>query len=264
MPRQKPGNLEFLVYSGVPKIRLDSLLVARGLFQTLTKAQAALMAGKVWIAGKPAPKAGTLVAPDVPVSVLPDAVPYVSRGGLKLAAALDKFSLRIEGRVALDVGASTGGFTDCLLQRGAKKVYAVDVGRGQLDVKLRKDARVVNMEKTHARDLRPGMFPEPPDLAVIDVSFISLSKVLPHVLPCLSRPADIVALIKPQFELAPKKVPKGVVREEKHRLEAVEDLRRSVGGLRETGLMESPIKGPKGNVEFLWCLTAPASGRSAP
>jgi len=246
----------FLVYFGVPKVRLDSLLVARGFFPTRTKAQAALMAGKVLVAGKPAPKAGTPVAPDVDISVLPDAVPYVSRGGLKLAAALDKFSIKAEGRTALDVGASTGGFTDCLLQRGASKVYAVDVGHGQLDVKLRKDPRVVNMEKTHARDLRPDLFPEPPDLAVVDVSFISLSKVLPHVLPCLSCPADIVALIKPQFELEPKKVPKGVVREERYRLEAIESLRRCLESwrLREAGLIPSPVKGPKGNVEFLWCL----------
>ncbi|MFH1725873.1 MAG: TlyA family RNA methyltransferase [Elusimicrobiota bacterium] len=239
--------------------RLDVLLVDRGLFPTRAKAQAALMAGKVRVEGHPRPKAGMRVAPDIGVEVVPDAVPYVSRGGLKLAAALDEFPVLVEGRTALDVGASTGGFTDCLLQRGARKVYAVDVGRGQLDASLRADPRVVGMERTHARDLAPALFGEDAgslDLAVIDVSFISLAKVLAPVLACLRRPFEVIALIKPQFELGPKKAPKGVVRQEAHRQEAIGLLRLAARTLEieEKGLMACPIKGPKGNVEYLWYL----------
>jgi len=241
------------------KVRLDLLLVERGLFMTRTKAQAALMAGKVLVEGRSGPKPGMMVPADVRVSVLADAVPYVSRGGLKLAAALDAFKVRIEGRTAVDVGASTGGFTDCLLQRGARKVYAVDVGHGQLDAKLRADPRVVCLERTHARDMSPALFGEDAallDLAVMDVSFISLTKVLPAVIACLRPRSKIVALIKPQFELEPKKVPKGVVRKEEYRREAVEKVRAFALGtaFRERGLMESPVKGPKGNVEFLWYI----------
>ena len=242
------------------KTRLDLLLVERGLFQTRAKAQAALMAGKVEVEGKQAPKPGMLVPADIGVRVLQDAVPYVSRGGLKLEAALDRFGIRAAGRIAVDVGASTGGFTDCLLQRGAEKIYAVDVGRGQLDARLRADPRVVCLERTHARDLTPALFGEDAarlDLAVVDVSFISLTKVLPAVMACLHAPAEIVALIKPQFELEPKKVPKGIVRGELHRREAVEKARRSIAGtsFEERGLLESPVKGAKGNVEFLWVLS---------
>lgn len=241
---------------GKPKKRLDLLLVERGLFPTRAKAQAALMAGKVRVEGRPRPKAGMTVSEDAAVTVLPDAVPYVSRGGLKLEAALDAFDIRAKGRVALDVGASTGGFTDCLLQRGAAKVYAVDVGRAQLDASLRADPRVISMEGLHARAMRADMFPEGPDLGVIDVSFISLTKVLPPSAACLKAPFEIVALIKPQFELGPKKAPKGVVRRPEFRGEAVERVRASIRGtpLEERGLMESPVKGPKGNLEFLWIL----------
>lgn len=243
----------------MPKKRLDLLLVERGLFPTRAKAQAALMAGKVRVEGHDRPKAGTPVAEDVPVEILPDAVPYVSRGGLKLAAALDAFALDPAGRAAVDVGASTGGFTDCLLQRGARRVYAVDVGHGQLDARLRADPRVVSLERTHARDLAPSLFgPDRVDLAVIDVSFISLTKVLPAVLAALARPCDVVALIKPQFELEPRKVPKGVVRKEEHRQEAVGRVRAFAreSGLEERGFVESPAKGPKGNVEYLIYLRA--------
>lgn len=241
------------------KKRLDVLLVERGLFPTRAKAQAALMAGKVRVKGHERPKAGTPVAGDAAVEVLPDAVPYVSRGGLKLAAALDAFALDPAGRTAVDVGASTGGFTDCLLKRGARKVFAVDVGRAQLDARLRADPRVVNLERTHARDLAASLFgPDRPDLAVMDVSFISLTKVLPAVLAALARPCDVVALIKPQFELEPKKVPKGVARKEEHRREAIERVRAFAreAGLQERGFVESPAKGPKGNVEYLILLRA--------
>ena len=194
------------------KLRFDQLLVERGLFETRSKAQAAIMAGKVRLAGHARLKAGSEVPEDAPVEVLADACPFVSRGGLKLRAALDAFGVDPRGRVCLDVGASTGGFTDCLLKRGAKRVHAVDVGHGQLNAKLRADPRVRVLEETHARDLMPALIDPPPDLAVIDVSFISLTKVLPHVLRCLPGPFDLIALIKPQFELEPKKTPKGIVR----------------------------------------------------
>jgi 23S rRNA (cytidine1920-2'-O)/16S rRNA (cytidine1409-2'-O)-methyltransferase len=240
-----------------PKLRLDQLLVDRGLFPTRTKAQAAVMAGKVRLEGVDRPKAGQSVSEDAKVEILEDAVPFVSRGGLKLQAALDAFPIKVEGRVALDLGASTGGFTDCLLQRGAAKVYAVDVGTAQLDDKLRKDPRVVSLEKTHAKDLTPKLLGEPaPDLLVCDVSFISLTKVLEPALAVLAHPCELVLLVKPQFELEPKKVPKGVVREQAHRDEAVERVRTAAKdlGLSDHGLLESPAKGPKGNLEYLLFL----------
>jgi len=216
------------------------------------------MAGKVRVPGRANLKAGLEVPPETPIEIAPDACPYVSRGGLKLAAALDEFGVQAAGRTALDVGSSTGGFTDCLLQRGAGKVYAVDVGTKQLDSKLRGDPRVAVMENTHARDLKPGLFDPRPDLAVVDVSFISLTKVLPWIVPCLASPFDIVALIKPQFELEAKKTPKGVVRKEEHREEAISRVRAAAGeiGLAERGLMASPLTGAKGNREFLIHLCA--------
>ncbi|HVE12952.1 MAG TPA: TlyA family RNA methyltransferase [Elusimicrobiota bacterium] len=236
------------------KLRLDVLLVEKGLFPTRAKAQAAVMAGKVRLPGKPAPKPGTPVSPDDAVEVLADACPYVSRGGLKLRAALDAFAVDPRGRTALDLGASTGGFTDCLLQAGAAKVYAVDVGHGQLDARLRGDPRVVCMEKTHARDLSPALFSPPPDLAVVDVSFISLTKVLAPLAACLAGRGEIVALVKPQFELEASKTPKGIVRLEEHRREALERVRAHAAslGLREGGFIECPVAGAKGNREFLW------------
>lgn len=240
------------------KVRLDLLLVEKGLFATRTKAQAALMAGKVRVPGKDRPKAGDMVPPDQPVEVLKDAVPFVSRGGLKLEAALQAFGLDASGRVCLDLGASTGGFTDCLLQRGAVKVYAVDVGHGQLDKTLQDDPRVVSLEKTHARDLQGRRFDPAPDLAVADVSFISLTAVLAPLASCLRGPAEIVALVKPQFELEPKKTPKGIVRDPIHRAEALERVRAAALklGLEERGVLESPVTGAKGNREWLvyWLL----------
>ncbi|MBI5245439.1 MAG: TlyA family RNA methyltransferase [Elusimicrobia bacterium] len=241
----------------MPKKRLDVLLVEKGFFETRARAQAALLAGKVEVQGCPRPKAGTQVETGAGIHVRPDAVPFVSRGGLKLEAALERFALKVQGRIAVDVGASTGGFTDCLLKRGAAKIYAVDVGRGQLDFRLRSDARVVCMERTHAGRLAPEMFDPRPDLAVMDVSFISITKVLPALIPCLRRPFELIALIKPQFELEPKKVPKGVVRRDEFRLEAVARVRNAAKAMQltERGLMESPIKGPKGNRELLCYLT---------
>jgi 23S rRNA (cytidine1920-2'-O)/16S rRNA (cytidine1409-2'-O)-methyltransferase len=237
--------------------RLDVLLVERGLFETRSKASAAVMAGLVLVDGEPAGKAGDATAEDAELSLKSDPCPFVSRGGLKLQAALDAFAVPVSGRVALDVGASTGGFTDCLLRAGAARVYAVDVGTAQLHSKLKSDARVVSRENCHARSLRPDWFSPRPTLAVVDVSFISLVQVLPFVLPCLASPAELIVLVKPQFEVGPKLAPKGVVREDAARRQAVDKIRAAAAalGLVERGLIESPAKGPKGNVEFLLWLS---------
>ncbi len=234
-----------------PKTRLDLLLVERGLFPTRAKAQAAVMAGQVRVEGRPQTKPGASTPKEAKLEVLSPS-PYVSRGGLKIQAALDAFGIPVTGRVCLDVGASTGGFTDCLLKRGARLVYAVDVGRGQLHPRLRSDPRVVSLEKTHARDLRSGLLEPKPDLATVDVSFISLTMVIPSVVACLAKPCEVLALIKPQFEVGPKLAPKGVVRRPEHRALAVAKVRSSLAelSLREAGLMESPLRGPKGNVEL--------------
>lgn len=236
--------------------RLDVLLVERGLFESRNKAQAAIMAGTVLVDGKNAGKAGEMIGPDAVLSLKADPCPYVSRGGLKLKAALDEFSIAAEGRVAIDVGASTGGFTDCLLQAGASKVYSIDVGTAQLDSRLKKDPRVVSREQTHAKLLRPEWFDPRPDLAVMDVSFISSAQVLPFVLPCLAVPFELVVLVKPQFEVGPKLAPQGVVRDPAVRLQAVDKIRAAAKelGLVEAGLLESPVVGPKGNHEFLLLL----------
>jgi 23S rRNA (cytidine1920-2'-O)/16S rRNA (cytidine1409-2'-O)-methyltransferase len=240
------------------RLRLDILLVERGLFETRAKAQAAVMAGQILIEGRPADKAGTPTPEDAALEIL-SPCPYVSRGGLKLQAALEEFSdIEIEGRIVLDTGASTGGFTDCLLQRGAAKVYAVDVGTAQLHSKLKKDPRVVSRERTHAKDLRPDWFLPAPTLAVVDVSFISLTQVLPYVLTCLKSPYDALALIKPQFEVGPKLAPKGVVKDPAARDLAVQKIRACLPslGAKEKGLLECPVHGPKGNREFFIWLQA--------
>lgn len=237
------------------KKRLDVLLVERGLFETRTKAQAALMAGQVLLDGKPAPKPGTPVADDCELDVLTPS-PYVSRGGLKLEAALDHWKeIVIKDRVCLDVGASTGGFTDCLLQRGAAKVYAYDVGTAQLHDKLKKDPRVVSRERTHAKDMKPEWFSPRPTLAVIDVSFISLTQVLPWTLPLLEGSWEVLALVKPQFELEPKLVPKGVARDEAARKQALDKVRSAMQKYVED-VFECPVHGPKGNIETFLRLRA--------
>lgn len=227
------------------------LLVERGFFATRTKAQAAVMAGQVLVDGRPQTKPGTPTPAEARLEVL-SPCPYVSRGGLKLEAALRHFPLQVRGRVCLDLGASTGGFTDCLLQNGAAKVYAIDVGRAQLHDKLRRDPRVASLEETHARDLRPELFDPRPDLLTVDVSFISLTKVLSPATKCLRYPFEALALIKPQFELEPKLVPKGVVKSPESRQMAIERVRAVLPdlGVAELGLLECPVHGPKGNVEF--------------
>jgi 23S rRNA (cytidine1920-2'-O)/16S rRNA (cytidine1409-2'-O)-methyltransferase len=238
--------------------RLDVLLVQRGLAESHEKAQAIIMAGSVVVDERPALKAGTLVPADADVRVLAGPQ-YVSRGGEKLAHALDVFALDVAGLTVVDVGASTGGFTDCLLQRGAARVYAVDVGRGQLDWWLRQDPRVVVMEGVNARDLRP--LPETCDLATIDVSFISLEKVLPAVVGLVRGGARVVALVKPQFQARRQEVRKGGVVRDPQVHAAV--LGRFIAwcagrGLRLLGLTTSPLLGPAGNKEFFVLLGVPA------
>jgi 23S rRNA (cytidine1920-2'-O)/16S rRNA (cytidine1409-2'-O)-methyltransferase len=236
------------------KSRLDLLLVARGLAPTRERAQAMILAGLVEVNGRRAEKAGTAVAENAELRVAGPEHPFVSRGGVKLAAALDAFAIDPAGLVCLDVGASTGGFTDCLLQRGAARVYAIDVGYGQLDAKLRADPRVVLREKVNARFLSREHVPEPAALAVMDLSFISVRLVLPAVLPLLAPGARIVVLVKPQFEAGRGEVGKGgVVRSEETRrrvLAEIEEFGRGLG-LAVQAAIPSPIAGARGNREFL-------------
>ena len=212
------------------------------------------MAGQVVVDDHLADKAGLMVSLEAEIRLKGEPLPYVSRGGLKLAQGLDLFGIEVGGLSAIDVGASTGGFTDCLLQRGARIVFAVDVGYGQLAWKLREDPRVVSFEKTNIRHLEPGTLPEVPDLAVIDASFISLDKVLPPTLRLIKEGGTIVALIKPQFEVGRGQVGKGgVVRDEKKHAEVVATITALAEslGLLVLGVCDSPILGPKGNKEFL-------------
>lgn len=236
------------------KVRLDKLLVDRALVPSRERARALILAGKVVVGEHAVDKAGAQVAEDAPVRLKGEDIPYVSRGGLKLEKGLDHFAVDPAGRVAIDVGASTGGFTDCLLQRGATKVFAVDVGYGQLAWSLREDPRVVNLERTNIRELTTERLGERPSLAVIDASFISLDKVLPPTLALLAPGAEVLALIKPQFEVGKGQVGKGgVVRDAEQHAAVVERIRalaESLGCLI-LGVTESPILGPKGNREFL-------------
>jgi 23S rRNA (cytidine1920-2'-O)/16S rRNA (cytidine1409-2'-O)-methyltransferase len=238
----------------VTKERLDKLVLERGLAPSREKAKALIMAGQVVVDDHLADKAGLLVSLEAEIRLKGEPLPYVSRGGLKLAEGLDLFGIKVDGLSAIDVGASTGGFTDCLLQRGARRVYAVDVGYGQLAWKLREDPRVVSMEKTNIRHLEPGTLPELPDMAVIDASFISLDKVLPPTLKLIKDGGTILALIKPQFEVGKGQVGKGgVVRDEKKHVEVVATITALAEslGLLVLGVCDSPILGPKGNKEFL-------------
>jgi 23S rRNA (cytidine1920-2'-O)/16S rRNA (cytidine1409-2'-O)-methyltransferase len=236
------------------KERLDKLVLDRGLAPSRERAKALIMAGQVVVDDHLADKAGLMVPVTAEIRLKGEPLPYVSRGGLKLAHGLDQFQINVEGLSAMDVGASTGGFTDCLLQRGATRVIAVDVGYGQLAWKLREDPRVLNLEKTNIRYLEPETLPEIPELAVIDASFISLDKVLPQTLRLIREEGTVVALIKPQFEVGRGQVGKGgVVKDEKKHAEVVANvsaLAESLG-LQVLGVCESPILGPKGNKEFL-------------
>ncbi len=233
------------------KVRLDQLLVERGLVESRERGQRLIMAGEVLVDDRLADKPGMFVAPDVPVRVK-EPLPFASRGGLKLAAALDRFPVPIQDAICADVGASTGGFTDCLLQRGAARVYAIDVGYGQLDWKLRSDPRVVVMDRTNARHL--AALPQPINVATIDVSFISLRLILPAVLKWLQPDAHVVALIKPQFEAGRERVGKGgVVRDPAIHAEVIRSVWQSAIeiGFSPIDVLRSPIEGPAGNVEFL-------------
>jgi 23S rRNA (cytidine1920-2'-O)/16S rRNA (cytidine1409-2'-O)-methyltransferase len=233
--------------------RLDRLLVDLGLAASRERAAALILAGRVTVEGRRAEKAAQQVAPDARMEVLEDDEGYVSRGGIKLAGALDAFSLTVAGLIAMDVGASTGGFTDCLLRRGARRVYAVDVGYGQLAWKLRQDARVVVLERTNVRYLEREQIPEPVDIATVDTSFISLTKVIPRVLEFLGENGRLLALIKPQFEVGRGRVGKGgVVRQPELHRQVISEVERFCRdqALAVGGVMESPILGPKGNREF--------------
>ena len=236
------------------KERLDVLLVKRNLASSREKAKAIIMSGNVFVDGQREDKAGTSFSEEVQIEVRGHALPYVSRGGLKLEKAMKNFDVSMEGKVCTDVGSSTGGFTDCMLQNGAVKVFAIDVGHGQLDWKLRQDERVVCMEKTNIRYVQPEDLGEPIDFSSIDVSFISLTKVLLPIRNYLKENGEIVALIKPQFEAGREKVgKKGVVREKSTHIEVIEkvtDYAVSIG-FEVAALEFSPIKGPEGNIEYL-------------
>lgn len=240
------------------KKRLDVLLVEQGYADTRSKAQAIIMAGQVYVDGQKADKPGISYEESVQIEVRGESCPYVSRGGLKLEKALRDFGVKPEGFVCSDSGASTGGFTDCLLQQGAKKVFAIDVGYGQLDWKIRSDERVVVMERTNIRYVTPEDLGEPLDLSVIDVSFISLKIVLPAIKNLLKPTGQVLCLIKPQFEAGREKVgKKGVVREPQTHKEVLDNFVSLAKELDFTilGLTFSPVKGPEGNIEFLGHLT---------
>lgn len=236
------------------KLRLDHLIFERGLADSISQAQRFIMAGLVYVDGQKSDKAGHKVLSDIALEVR-ETLRYVSRGGLKLEGALEFFPFDSQGAVCLDVGASTGGFTDCLLQNGAVKVYAVDVGHGQLHYKMQQDERVINLEKTHVRLLTPEIIPESVDVLVMDTSFISLERVLPPSWPFLKVGGWCVALIKPQFEVEAKHLEKGVVRDDIIRQQAVDKIihfvQAKLAGVEVVDVTESPIHGPKGNVEFL-------------
>ncbi len=239
------------------RLRLDALLVERGLAASRERARALILAGDVRVNGQPATKAGTAVAADAEVAVAAPDHPYVGRGGLKLAHALDVFGIDPAGRLALDIGASTGGFTDVLLQRGAARVVALDVGHGQLDWKIRSDPRVDVVERVNARTLTPALLPGAVtafDIITIDVSFISLRHILPVLPPLLRDAADVVALVKPQFEAGRAEVGNGgIVRDAAVHRRVVDEVTAAADalGLRRAGLVDSPIAGMEGNREFL-------------
>ena len=240
--------------------RLDTALVERGLVASRERARALILAGQVRVNGQPVTKAGAPVGADADITVATPDHPYVGRGGLKLAHALDVFGIIVEGRTALDIGASTGGFTDVLLQRGALRVVALDVGHGQLDWKIRSDPRVIALERINARTLAPDQLPPDVrrfDIVTIDVSFISLRQILPAVPPLLAEKADVIALVKPQFEAGRDDVGKGgIVRDPLVQERVIQEVASAADriGLARRGLVESPITGMEGNREFLMHL----------
>lgn len=239
------------------KVRIDSLLTEREFTESRNSAKALIMAGVVFVNGKRIDKAGALVNPSAEITIKGNPCPYVSRGGLKLEGVLDEFKLSVKDKIAVDIGASTGGFTDCLLQRGVKKVYAIDTGYGQLHWKLRNDNRVINLEKINARYLTEDIIPEKADLITIDVSFISIKKIIPSSLKLIKENGIVIALIKPQFEIGKGMVDKGGVIKslEKHKI-VLKDIVDFISQLEVDilGLTISKIKGQQGNVEFFILL----------
>ena len=246
------------------KERLDVIIVDSGLIKSRERAKALIMEGKVIVNGITITKAGTLVNRDAEIALKNGDLPYVGRGGLKLKAALDFFHINPGNKVIMDIGCSTGGFTDCVLKENASKVYAVDVGYGQIDWSLRQNPKVILLEKTNIRYLEKEKIPEPIDLIVIDVSFISLTKVLPVCIEFLDDKGEILALIKPQFEVGREMVEKGgVIKDETKRLNAVENIRTfaELNGLKTIGIFESPVHGQKGNIEYFIYLGRTMNGK---
>ena len=244
---------------GMSKTRLDALLVEKGLFESREKAKATIMSGVVFVDGQRADKPGAQVQSDCAVEVRGEVHEFVSRGGLKLKKALQFFQVSPAGKVCMDCGASTGGFTDCLLKGGAAKVYSIDVGYGQFAWSLRNDSRVVLMERTNIRYVTPEQIPDQPELAAVDLSFISLKLVLPVIAGILGKDGQVLCLVKPQFEAGRGKVGKnGVVREESTHVEVLEHFVANANdaGFRVCGLTFSPVKGPEGNIEYLGFLSA--------
>jgi len=266
--REKPGLERAEGHAGAgtarrPKERLDRLLVERGLARSRERAQALVLAGVVRVDGKAGQKPGTLLSPDAAIEVRAPDHPFVGRGGVKLEGALASLRVAVSGRLALDIGASTGGFTDCLLRRGAARVYALDVGRGLLDWSLRSDPRVVVLEGRNARYLSRDDLPEQVDLAVIDVSFISLRLIFPPLPPLLLKDADVVALVKPQFEVGKGEIGKGgIVREPEKHLKSLLSAAAAAdkAGFSVRGACVSPLPGAEGNREFFLHLSLDAAG----
>jgi len=249
------------------KERLDKLLIKKGIVSSRERAKAFILEGRVLVNASPVDKAGALIDEKAEIVLRGDDLPYVSRGGLKLEGALEHFRIRLDGLAVMDIGASTGGFTDCMLQRGARMVYAVDVGYGQLSWKLRNDPRVVVLERKNIRYLTGDLVPERVDLVTIDVSFISLLKVVPKALEFIKDGGGILALIKPQFEVGKGEVDKGgVIRSVEKRTGVVGKLTEEFEhmGLRVHGVFESPLKGQKGNIEYFVYMTKPARIETVP
>jgi 23S rRNA (cytidine1920-2'-O)/16S rRNA (cytidine1409-2'-O)-methyltransferase len=236
------------------KKRIDRLLFERGLVESRSRALALILEGKITADGLKVNKAGTMISPDSDIRIIGKGIPYVSRGGLKLESALNEFNINVKDKIAMDVGASTGGFTDCLIKHGAKKVYAIDVGYGQLAWSLRQNPKVIPIERVNIRYMERTAIKDDIEIATVDTSFISLEKVLPAVMRFLRKNGEIIALIKPQFEVGKGEVGKGgIVREETKRMEVLErikDLAKGLG-LSVSGLIISPIHGYKGNIEYL-------------
>ncbi len=239
------------------KDRLDILLVKNNFFNSREKAKAAIMAGIVYVDGQKSDKPGTIIKNDAKIFVKENTCPYVSRGGLKLEKAMNIFHFDLKNKICMDMGASTGGFTDCMLQNGASKIYAIDVGYGQLDYKLRIDNRVVNMEKTNIRYMDQSLIKEPIDFISIDVSFISLNLILPVAEKVLHRDGNIICLVKPQFEAGKDQVgKKGIVRDKKVHIEVIKKVMQYAqnANLKNKNLTYSPVTGAKGNIEYLLYL----------